>query len=581
MRRQTASFLVLALVSAWSAAGVPVAQAAWQANGVPVSPDGSNYRPFIISDGGTGSLIAWHGGAGSDIFMRRVLADGTTAAGWPASGPLTVCAATGLQEYPVSVPDGAGGALVFWQDARNGTDYDIYGQHITASGQVVSTATSNWVADGIGISTAAGNQFTPQAVSDGSGGAIVVWQDGRHGAGNHDIYAQHVDSDGNLLWAPAGVPVCAATNNQINPTLVSDGAHGAFIAWQDYRKGTEYDIYVQHLAADGTIYADPHWVADGVGICLAANSQFYPVLAADGAGGAFVAWQDYRSGTDNHIYAQHVSAQGVIPAGWPADGTPVCQAQYSQYYPTVANDGTTGVFLAWQDYRTGTTNHIFAQHLTASNASWVADGVPISQAANGQFSPQVAGDGAGGAFVTWYDSRSGPTNDIYVQQVSARGTLNPLWDKDGLGVCLAPNTQQFPTVVTSSAGTATMTWQDLRSGSLTTAAIYAQQAVGGALAGVSPPGLPVARLGPARPNPFRGSAQLELTLPHPAFVRADVLDITGRRVASLASQTYPAGVHELTWDGTNARGGRAAPGVYLVRVQWPGFDRTQRVVRLQ
>src|SRR5262249_19685437 len=157
-----------------------------------------------------------------------------------------ICDATGLQEQPVMVSDMAGGAIVFWQDARNGSNYDIYCQRINATGQIPSGTTSNWVPNGISVSAAAGNQYVPAAVSDGAGGAIVAWQDGRRGTGNYDIFAQRVDGDGNLLWAPAGVPVCAATNNQINPTIIGDGAGGAYIAWQDYRKGTEYDIYLQH-----------------------------------------------------------------------------------------------------------------------------------------------------------------------------------------------------------------------------------------------------------------------------------------------------------------------------------------------
>jgi len=564
-----------------SAVMIPSAASAWVADGVALSPDASNYRPFIISDGSSGSIIAWHGGAGSDIFARRLRSDGSTAPGWPTAGPLVVCGATGLQEQPVLVTDLAGGALIFWQDARNGSNYDIYGQHISASGQIASTATSNWVANGIPVSTAAGNQYLPVAIPDGVGGAIVVWQDGRRGTGNYDIYAQRVDSDGNLLWAPAGVPVCVATNNQINPAIVADGAGGAYVAWQDYRKGSEFDIYVQHLTAEGTTFPDARWRTDGAAVCTAANSQFYPVLAGDGAGGVYVAWQDFRTGTDNHIFAQHLSAQGAIETSWPPNGSPVCQAQYSQYYPVVVGDGATGLFLAWQDYRSGTTNHIYAQHLTAGNAAWVADGVPISTAINGQFAPQIVHDGRGGAFITWYDSRNGASNDVYVQQVNDRGVLNPLWDRDGLGICLAPNTQQFPVLATSNVGTAIMTWQDLRSGSLATAAIYAQQTVGTGVVGVDEPRPAAAQLGAARPNPFRGTSEIQLTLAEPAFVRAEVLDITGRRVATLVSGVLAAGVHELSWDGTGAGGERAAPGVYLVRVKTPGFEKTQRIVRLR
>ena len=580
MQRLRSLFLYSSLWIVLSVVMVSDARSAWVPNGVAISPNATNYKPFILSDGANGAIVTWHGGSGSDIFAQRLQSDGTTAPGWPQAGPLTVSDASGLQEQPVMASDLAGGALIFWQDARNGANYDIFGQHIDSMGQVFVSGSSVWTVGGIPIASPAGNQYIGGAASDGSGGAIVVWQDGRLGAGNYDIYAQRVDGDGNRLWAPAGVPVCNMTNDQINPTIIADGAGGAFIAWQDYRKGSEFDIYTQHLDANGAV-AGGRWIANGLGICTATNSQFYPALAADGAGGEFVVWQDFRSGTYNHIFAQRVTGSGDIPTNWPADGTPVCQAQYSQYYPVVAADGSGGAFIAWQDYRTGTTYHIFGQHLTAANVGTVADGVPVSLASNGQFSPQIAFDGQQSAFVTWYDSRSGLSNDIYVQRLDVQGRLIPGWDADGLPVCVATNTQLFPVVTNSSPGTVTLTWQDLRSGGQTTAAIYAAPAGATGIAAVGEsPGVEEVVAAP-RPNPSRGPASVQLTLPHSAFVHAEVLDMSGRRVATLASETFSAGTHSLAWDGRIAGGGRASPGVYLIHVTWPGFAGTQRVVRLQ
>src|SRR5205085_11229262 len=141
MRRRTRGFLRF-----WLGMGMTALAAsahAWTPDGVALSPSSSNYKPYIVSDGTGGSIVAWYGGAGSDIFARRILSDGSTAPGWPSPSPLTVCNATGLQEQPVLVSDQAGGALLFWQDSRNGADYDVYAQHISSAGQVVTSATAN------------------------------------------------------------------------------------------------------------------------------------------------------------------------------------------------------------------------------------------------------------------------------------------------------------------------------------------------------------------------------------------------------------------------------------------------------
>jgi len=55
---------------------------------------------------------------------------------WPtdAAVNLPVCTATGDQYSPVVVTDGAGGAIVVWLDRRNATPPHVYAQRITTFG---------------------------------------------------------------------------------------------------------------------------------------------------------------------------------------------------------------------------------------------------------------------------------------------------------------------------------------------------------------------------------------------------------------------------------------------------------------
>jgi hypothetical protein len=54
---------------------------------------------------------------------------------------------------------------------------------------------------------------------------------------------------------------------------------------------------------------------------------------------------------------------------------------------------------------------------------WLANGVPISTAANYQQSPTIVSDGGGGAIITWFDYRSGTNYAIYAQRIDASGAL--------------------------------------------------------------------------------------------------------------------------------------------------------------
>jgi hypothetical protein len=54
------------------------------------------------------------------------------------------------------------------------------------------------------------------------------------------------------------------------------------------------------------------WVPNGTALCTATGTQVSPDIASYGAGGAIVAWQDGRSGT-NDVYTQRVTHVGILP----------------------------------------------------------------------------------------------------------------------------------------------------------------------------------------------------------------------------------------------------------------------------
>ncbi len=66
----------------------------------------------------------------------------------------------------------------------------------------------------------------------------------------------------------------------------------------------------------------------------------------------------------------------------------------------------------------------------------------------------------------------------------------------------------------------------------------------------------------AYPNPFNQHSLVSYTVERPGYVRLSVYDITGREVAVLAEGFYPAGRHEVGFDGTGL-----ASGVYLARLE--------------
>ena len=319
-----------------------------------------------------------------------------------------------------------------------------------------------WNPAGVPVCTAGNDQYAPQAASDGAGGAIITWYDYR--ANNSRIYAQRVDSSGKVLWTAGGVPIRSiSASSAYNPCITADGAGGAIIAWYDYR--TSPKIYAQRVNAQGVV----QWAPDGIPLCASAANQYDPVIAYDGANGAVVTWRDYRG--PSGIYAQRVNGAGSTL--WGADGVAVCTVGVAnQNRPSIATDGTHGAIITWQDQRNGSGNFdVFAQRINQAGApAWVANGINVCTASGSSVDAEIASDAAGGAVIAWQDGRSGNEDDIYAQRVSGAGAA--LWPANGVRVCGAPGEQQAVQLISDGSGNSILTWEDSRSG---TDAIYAQK----------------------------------------------------------------------------------------------------------
>ena len=117
-----------------------------------------------------------------------------------------------------------------------------------------------WGPDGAAINDHDSTSFLYDMIEDGMGGAFVVYADDR--GPTRDIYAQHLDAEGNLLWTSDGAAVCPTDSSQIYSVLDTDGAGGIVVAWADKRTG-EYTVYAQRLDASGSTV----WPSSGVNAC--------------------------------------------------------------------------------------------------------------------------------------------------------------------------------------------------------------------------------------------------------------------------------------------------------------------------
>src|ERR1700674_707166 len=375
------------------------------------------------------------------------------------------------------VDDGAGGVYVLWEQRF---PVEILSQHLNANGS------PTWAAGGILVTNPwTGYQASPRAVSDGTGGVIVVWVDGRAGfcdpsfQASCDIYGQRLGPTGALLWGPTGKPICTAANNQGlgGMAVLSDGSGGILVAFQDDRINSTsqggsggYTLYVQRMDANG----NPVWQVDGVRIgqdpqAGDAGSISRLKMISDGQNGAIAAWYftSYQGTAHLSIQAQRISSSGQ-PL-WTSGGVAVPGLTSNDPNGTgietldlTADNQGGGLLVASWTPPNETHAKVFAQRLDKNaTASWTQSGVLISSSTNDNLNPSILSDGSGGLFAAWQDCPNiGSNCDIAMQRLDSTG--KPPWGPNQISISQMPNQQLAPTMQTDGNSGVLVLWTDCR-----------------------------------------------------------------------------------------------------------------------
>lgn len=376
----------------------------WMGNGVIICDETHDQStPAIVSDMRGGAIIAWSDWRSMierDIYAQRIDANGNIQ--WTANG-MNVTNLSQREHSEKIVSDGKGGVIIAFEK-QNGV-WDIWAQRLDSSGNKM------WGPGGVAVTTVSGNRRNHKIQKDQHGGAIITWQDLRSGS-NYDIYAQRLDSNGNLLWGTAAKPVCTATGDQINAKIESDSAtNGAYIAWQDTRSSADYDIYMQRLDSNG----NTKWANDGIVISnQILNQSALDMMSLSGGSEVMITWKDNRTGNYD-IYAQKVASNGNLL--WNPSGVIICNSPFDQINPNICSDENKGAIIVWQDSSAGMWDVKTQRINNAGNVLWTANGEVVCNAANMQTSPKNVSDGKGGSIYAWQDLRNSQ-EDIFIHHIN-------------------------------------------------------------------------------------------------------------------------------------------------------------------
>ncbi len=612
--------------------------ALWAMDGVPVcTAGGDQSRSRLVPDGQFGMIISWEDERADvgDVYVQRMGSFGTPV--WTADG-VALCDLSMEQSSPRMVSDESGGAVVVWLDARSGY-IDIYAQRVDPDGS------ERWAEDGILICNGAPGQLKHELIADGSHGAIICWQD--HRAGNWDIYAQRVSGDGTALWTAMGVPVCTAGQSQQHPSVAGDGDGGAVVAWEDGRLQDD-DVYAQRVDSEGNVL----WDTDGVAVSTAAGSQLGHCMTTDGDGGAIIVWDDSRR-TEEDIYAQRVERNGYL--GYPSaeilsvrdvpgdQGGQVnltWDASYLDPWPENAIDHYTlwraispgrGAVPAEDAVVLGSVSELARLPRSASEEPPDHDG-PVflpEERPRGTFYWELVAtveayqlEAYSSAVPTLFDSTDISDEYHYFRTIAHTADPDAYWTSlpdsgrsvdnlaPGAAVALAANvdgadvdltwspsgyhdedlghynvhrreTPGFVPDGTTLVGTATdTTFLDLDPGPTTWYYRVLAEDVHGnesdpsneasATLGTGMDDAEIATVLTIRgnsPNPFNPTTRIEYDLPESGRIRLDVFSAAGDLVVTVEDGFREAGRRRVVWNGTDAAGNALPSGVYFARLE--------------
>ncbi|MGC9356422.1 MAG: hypothetical protein ACP5GX_01060 [Anaerolineae bacterium] len=297
--------------------------------------------------------------------------------------------------------------LLVWRDQR-GPDYDVWGRLLDGAG--------NPLGGDFLIGGGDGNQWYPDvAYNSHAGRYLVVWS-GYDATTSDDIVGQLLEADGTFVGN--NFQIVAASNSQSSPAVASsDSDRGFLVAWTDFRHGySNSDVYARRVNNNGTLAGSELYL-----VTDAAN-QADPAIAYDSSTGTdndryVVVWRDERNGTDNRdLYARPIRRTGILETEFA-----VSTAANHQEYPSITYNSDDDQFLVVWKYRASGTYDIYGQLISSGGVLYGSE-IPICTMTDAQYQPSVAYSTVGKRYLTvWEDSRAG-ASDVYGRMVRANGS---------------------------------------------------------------------------------------------------------------------------------------------------------------
>ena len=357
---------------------------------------GGEGRIVALNDGGW--VVIWSGRETSGMYdVKLQIYD---VDGEAIGSTVTVSSTAAVNQYqPEATALSGGGFVVTWNSPwTDGDQSGIFQQAFNADGTRLG--------EEMGVNTyTASHQYLQDVVALEDGGWVVTWDsNGQDGSGT-GIYQQIFTADAEKIGAETRVN-STTTNYQTTPDAALLSSGGWVVAWESNgQDGSQKGIFQQVYNADGSTVGSEVMVNTYV-----TGQQASPLVTALADGGWVVTWQSSgQDGSGEGVYQQAYDADG----GTRGDETRVnTQTTYDQAYSqTIALTGG-GWVVSWLDADDDGYG-VYQQAFDASGDPVGGETLVNSEAAGYQNGQQMTALTGGGWVVTWQNAVYGDWNSTW------------------------------------------------------------------------------------------------------------------------------------------------------------------------
>ena len=247
--------------------------------------------------------------------------------------------------------------------------------------------------------------------------------------------------------------IVVGASKPINISSVEDLKGGAFLFWEDNKSGFQNDIFFLHMDGNGKVT----FRADGKKVSELNGNKIHPVVSSSLPNTAVVTWKDFTRSKTGNLFVQRVYNNGNLL--WPNEGV-----QITPNYPdvndySVCSDNLGNVYVSYiaKDNEFGSSySNVFQKVKVNGELQDSINGFTVYDSPGRKSSTSIIADNEGGAYLFWLENLN--TNTLLLaSHVDSSG--KDIWGRKPLAISNSNQTVLSYSVQKTDFSSIYVAWQ--------------------------------------------------------------------------------------------------------------------------